>query len=185
MDITKISPRPPGLAGALRARKSVDAIVARNDQEPGHGLKRSMGLVHLTALSIGASLGTGIFVILGEATPKAGPAVVLAFVLAAFTALFSALSYAELAGSIPVSGSSYSYTYATMGELFAWICGWCLMLEYGVSVAAVAVGWGEYINELLHGMFGIALPAAISESPGAGGIVNVPPSSSCSSRWSC
>jgi len=174
LDITKISPRPPGLAGALRARKSVDAIVARNDQEPGHGLKRSMGLVHLTALSIGASLGTGIFVILGEATPKAGPAVVLAFVLAAFTALFSALSYAELAGSIPVSGSSYSYTYATMGELFAWICGWCLMLEYGVSVAAVAVGWGEYINELLHGMFGIALPAAISESPGAGGIVNVP-----------
>ena len=82
MDITKISPRPPGLAGALRARKSVDAIVARNDQEPGHGLKRSMGLVHLTALSIGASLGTGIFVILGEATPMAGPAVVLAFVLA-------------------------------------------------------------------------------------------------------
>ncbi len=78
MDITKISPRPPGLAGALRARKSVEAIVARNDQEPGHGLKRSMGLVHLTALSIGASLGTGIFVILGEATPKAGPAVVLA-----------------------------------------------------------------------------------------------------------
>ncbi|MFC9550119.1 amino acid permease [Rhodococcus sp. NPDC056960] len=174
MDITRISPRPPGLAGALRARKSVEAIVARNDQEPGHGLKRSMGLVHLTALSIGASLGTGIFVILGEATPKAGPAVVLAFVLAAFTALFSALSYAELAGSIPVSGSSYSYTYATMGELFAWICGWCLMLEYGVSVAAVAVGWGEYINELLQGMFGIALPTAISESPGAGGVVNVP-----------
>ncbi|MDJ0395826.1 amino acid permease [Rhodococcus sp. G-MC3] len=166
--------RPPRLLDSLRARKSVEAIVARNEHDSEHGLKRSMGLLHLTALSIGASLGTGIFVILGEATPKAGPAVILAFVLAALTALFSALSYAELAGSIPVSGSSYSYTYATMGEMFAWVCGWCLMLEYGVSVAAVAVGWGEYINELLQGMFGVSLPAAISASPGAGGIVNVP-----------
>ena len=80
--------------------------------------------------------------ILGEAVPKAGPAVLVSFVLAAITCLFSALSYAELAGTIPVSGSSYSYTYATLGELVAWVCGWCLMLEYGVSVAAVAVGLG-------------------------------------------
>ncbi|MGV7904474.1 amino acid permease, partial [Mycobacterium kansasii] len=78
------------------------------------------------------------------------------------TALFSALSYAEMAGTIPVSGSSYSYAYATIGEFFAWICGWCLLLEYGVSVAAVAVGWGQYINELLRTLFDVELPTAIA-----------------------
>jgi APA family basic amino acid/polyamine antiporter len=106
--------------------------------------------------------------------PLAGPAVVLGFVLAAVTALFSALSYAELAGSIPVSGSSYSYTYATMGELVAWVCGWLLMLEYGVSVAAVAVGWGAYIDDLAANTVGAVLPEALSAPPGDGGVVNVP-----------
>jgi APA family basic amino acid/polyamine antiporter len=133
-----------------------------------------MSLLQLTALSIGATLGTGIFVILGEAVPLAGPAIVLSFVLAAVTALFSALSYAELAGSIPVSGSSYSYTYATMGELVAWVCGWCLMLEYGVSVAAVAVGWGAYIDDLAASTVGAVLPEALSAPPGDGGVFNVP-----------
>jgi APA family basic amino acid/polyamine antiporter len=154
--------------------KPVDVIVAQHEEQGGSGLRRSMGLLQLTALSIGATLGTGIFVILGEAVPLAGPAVVLGFVLAAVTALFSALSYAELAGSIPVSGSSYSYTYATMGELVAWVCGWCLMLEYGVSVAAVAVGWGAYIDDLASGTVGAVLPEALSAPPGDGGIVNVP-----------
>ncbi|WP_100497809.1 amino acid permease [Geodermatophilus chilensis] len=154
--------------------KPVDAIIAQQEEEGGHQLRRSMGLLQLTALSIGATLGTGIFVILGEAVPLAGPAVVLGFVLAAVTALFSALSYAELAGSIPVSGSSYSYTYATMGELVAWVCGWCLMLEYGVSVAAVAVGWGAYIDDLASGTIGAVLPEALSAPPGDGGVVNIP-----------
>jgi APA family basic amino acid/polyamine antiporter len=117
-----------------------------------------MGLWQLTTLSIGATLGTGIFVVLGEAVPLAGPAIVVSFVLAGLTALFSALSYAELAGMIPNAGSSYSYTYATLGELVAWICGWCLILEYGVSVAAVAVGWGQYVNELLELTVGLSLP---------------------------
>jgi APA family basic amino acid/polyamine antiporter len=133
-----------------------------------------MSLTQLTALSIGATLGTGIFVILGQAVPLAGPAVVLSFLLAAVTALFSALSYAELAGTIPVSGSSYSYTYATMGELVAWVCGWCLMLEYGVSVAAVAVGWGAYLNDLLAGTVGAVLPDALASPPGDGGVFNLP-----------
>ncbi|GAB3136026.1 amino acid permease [Tsukamurella serpentis] len=160
---------------ALLARKPVDRVVSDSIAEDGGpALKRTMGLGHLTALSIGASLGTGIFVILGEATPDAGPAVIIAFVLAALTALFSALSYAEMAGTIPVSGSSYSYAYATIGELFAWVCGWCLMLEYGVSVAAVAVGWGEYINELLSTVFGVTLPMAITAPPDDGGMVNIP-----------
>src|SRR5207342_1072349 len=122
------------------------------------GLKRSMGLLALTFFSVGSIIGTGIFVILGEAVPKAGPAVLLSFVLAGITCAFSALSYAELASTIPVSGSSYSYAYATLGELVAWVCGWCLMLEYGVSVAAVAVGWGQYLNEFLSS-FDIQIPA--------------------------
>src|SRR3712207_2018723 len=164
----------PGRMAPARSRlfrlKPVDVIVAQHQEAGGHGLRRSMSLLQLTALSIGATLGTGIFVILGEAVPLAGPAIVLSFVLAAVTALFSALSYAELAGSIPVSGSSYSYTYATMGELVAWVCGWCLMLEYGVSVAAVAVGWGAYIDDLASGTIGAVLPAALSAPPGDGGV---------------
>ncbi|MER7859333.1 amino acid permease [Amycolatopsis japonica] len=157
-------------AAAVR-RKPVADLITESD----HGtLKRSLGLGQLTMLSIGATLGSGIFVVLGEAVPVAGPAVVLSFVLAGVTALFSALSYAELAGMIPVSGSSYSYAYATLGELVAWVCGWCLVLEYGVSVASVAVGWGQYLNELLRLTFGFAIPDALSQPPGSGGIVNVP-----------
>ncbi len=137
-------------------------------------LNRTLGLVPLVALSVGATLGTGIFVVLAEAAPAAGPAVVISFVLAGVAALCSALSYAELAGSVPVSGSAYSYTYATLGEIIAWICGWCLLLEYGVSVAAVAVGWGGYLNEFLQGTIGMTIPEALAAPPGEGGVVNVP-----------
>ncbi|GGV68443.1 MULTISPECIES: amino acid permease [Streptomyces] len=169
------SPAVPATAGArLMRRKSVERLVAEGGQGEGGSLRRSLGLWQLTMISIGATLGTGIFVVLGEAVPKAGPAVTLSFVIAGLTALFSALSYAELAGTIPVSGSSYSYAYATMGELIAWVCGWCLVLEYGVSVAAVAVGWGEYLNELLKGTIGVTLPASLSAPPGDGGVFNLP-----------
>ncbi|WP_336209068.1 amino acid permease [Nonomuraea sp. LPB2021202275-12-8] len=162
------------LARALFRTKPTERIVAEGGHGEGGELRRTMSLWQLTLFSVGATLGTGIFVILGQAVPKAGPAVVLAFVLAAITALFSALSYAELAGTIPVSGSSYSYAYATMGEIVAWICGWCLMLEYAVSVAAVSVGWGEYLNAFLESLFGWSLPDAITRSPGQdGGVVNV------------
>ncbi|MEU4574101.1 amino acid permease [Nonomuraea sp. ATR24] len=161
------------IRGLLRT-KPAERIVAEGGRGEGGELRRTMSLWQLTLFSVGATLGTGIFVILGQAVPKAGPAVVLAFVLAAITALFSALSYAELAGTIPVSGSSYSYAYATMGELVAWVCGWCLMLEYAVSVAAVAVGWGEYLNAFLYGLTGWTLPDAVTRSPGQdGGVVNV------------
>ncbi|MGP4020543.1 amino acid permease [Saccharopolyspora sp. 5N708] len=137
-------------------------------------LRRTLGLVPLVALSVGATLGTGIFVVLAEAAPAAGPAVVVSFVLAGVAALCSALSYAELAGSVPVSGSAYSYAYATLGELVAWICGWCLLLEYGVSVAAVAVGWGGYLNEFLQGTIGVTIPDAFAAPPGDGGLINFP-----------
>ncbi|OIJ65611.1 amino acid permease [Streptomyces mangrovisoli] len=172
---TAAVPPTTGLGARLMRRKPVERLVAEGGQGEGGALRRSLGLWQLTMISVGATLGTGIFVVLGEAVPKAGPAVTLSFVIAGLTALFSALSYAELAGTIPVSGSSYSYAYATMGELVAWICGWCLLLEYGVSVAAVAVGWGQYLNELLAGTIGVTLPHALSAPPGEdGGVFNLP-----------
>ncbi|SEL23235.1 amino acid permease [Nonomuraea pusilla] len=162
------------LARRLLRTKPAEILVAEGGHGEGGELRRTMSLWQLTLFSVGATLGTGIFVILGQAVPKAGPAVVLSFLLAAVTALFSALSYAELAGTIPVSGSSYSYAYATLGELVAWICGWCLMLEYAVSVAAVAVGWGEYLNAFLGSLLGFTLPDAVTRSPGQdGGVVNL------------
>ncbi len=159
-----------GIGARVLRRKPIDQLT-----HPGSELKRTMGVGHLTMISIGATLGTGIFVVMGEAVPEAGPAIVLSFILAGITALFSALSYAELAGLIPASGSSYSYTYATLGEIVAWVCGWCLVLEYGVSVAAVAVGWGQYVNELLHLVLGVRIPDVLSQPPGSGGgIINIP-----------
>jgi basic amino acid/polyamine antiporter, APA family len=142
--------------------------------EQGHQLRRVVGLLDLSALGLGAIIGTGIFVIIGEAITDTGPSILLSFVLAGVTCAFSALAYAELASTIPVAGSAYTYSYATLGELVAWIIGWDLILEYGVSVAAVAVGWGQYLNELLDSAFGFTLPQAISAPPGEGGTVNLP-----------
>jgi basic amino acid/polyamine antiporter, APA family len=113
-------------------------------------------------------------VIIGEAITTSGPSIVLAFVLAGVTCVFSALAFAELASSIPVSGSAYTYSYATLGELAAWIIGWDLILEYGVSIAGVAVGWGAYLNELLDSLLGVSLPDSIANPPGEGGEVNLP-----------
>ncbi|WP_017604758.1 amino acid permease [Nocardiopsis alkaliphila] len=168
----QVSAGVPTLGQRLSRRKPVEKLMA--ETENGHGLRRTMGFWQLSMIGIGATLGTGIFVVLGEAVPVAGPAVVLAFVLAGVTALFSALAYAEMAGMIPASGSAYSYSYATMGEFMAWVCGWCLMLTYGVSVAAVGVGWGQYINELLHLTTGLSLPATFLVGPLEGGLVNLP-----------
>ncbi|WP_107097474.1 amino acid permease [Streptomyces aureus] len=140
----------------------------------GHGLKRTMGLFQLVCFGVGAIVGTGIFVGLSDSVAEAGPAVVISFVLAAITCIFTAFSFAELGGAIPVSGSSYSFAYASLGERAAFLVGWCLLLEYGVSVSAVAVGWSQYLNELLESLTGRQLPAALSAGPGEGGVVNVP-----------
>lgn len=138
-------------------------------------LKRAVGTLDLTALGIGAVIGTGIFVIIGEAIGDSGPAIVLSFLLAGVTCMFSALSYAELAAAIPVSGSAYTYTYATMGELVAFIIGWDLILEYGVSIAAIAVGWGGYLNALLDSLLSIEIPKELANPPGTmGGEFNAP-----------
>lgn len=136
-------------------------------------LKRGMGRSALLFFSAGSMIGSGIFVILGVAIPEAGPAVLLSFVLAGFAALLSALAYAEMASAIPASGSSYSYAYVTLGEIVAWAVGWMLMLEYGVSVAAVAVGWGEYLNSFLS-TFGLTIPEQLANPPGEGGLFNIP-----------
>src|SRR5690348_5318490 len=158
--------------GGLFAVKSADAHLEHVRREGR--LRRAIGLLDLTALGIGAVIGTGIFVILGEAIGTAGPAIILSFVLAGVTCAFSALSYAELASTIPVSGSAYTYGYATMGEFVAWIIGWDLILEYAVSVAAIAVGWGQYFNDLLDDVFGVKLPASIALARSDGGVFNLP-----------
>ncbi|MEV5952518.1 amino acid permease [Streptomyces sp. NPDC051987] len=155
--------------------KSPHLLVAESgaDRE-GHGLRRTMGLFQLICFGIGAIVGTGIFVGLSDSVAQAGPAVVVSFVLAAVTCVFTALSFAELGGAIPVSGSSYSFAYAGLGESTAFLVGWCLLLEYGVSISAVAVGWSQYVDELLHSLTGLQLPHALSAGPGDGGIVNLP-----------
>jgi basic amino acid/polyamine antiporter, APA family len=156
----------------LLARKPTRTLEAEaRDQS---GLRRAVGALDLTALGIGGIIGTGIFVIVGEAIGDSGPAIVLSFVLAAVTCVFSALSYAELASTIAISGSAYSYAYATLGELIAWIIGWDLLIEYGFSVATVAVGWGGYVKDLLDSVFGVTLPTSIAGPPGEGGVVNLP-----------
>jgi APA family basic amino acid/polyamine antiporter len=155
--------------------KSPRLLVAESgaDRE-GHGLKRTMGLFQLICFGVGAIVGTGIFVGLSDSVAQAGPAVVVSFVLAALTCVFTAFSFAELGGAIPVSGSSYSFAYAGLGESTAFLVGWCLLLEYGVSISAVAVGWSQYVNELLHSLTGLQLPDALSAGPGDGGVVNLP-----------
>ncbi len=157
---------------ALLRRKPTDQLI--RDLQSETGLNRSVGALDLTALGVGAIIGTGIFVIIGEAIGDSGPAIILSFVLAGVTCLFSALSYSELASTIPVSGSAYTYGYATLGELLAWVIGWDLILEYGVSVAAVAVGWGGYLKDLLGSVLSIDLPSSIASPPGDGGTVNLP-----------
>ncbi|MET1088823.1 MAG: amino acid permease, partial [Arthrobacter sp.] len=164
----------PALGAQLLRRKPIAQMVSETESAgSGPRLVRSFGVLQLTMISVGATLGTGILVILGESVPLAGPAIWISFAIAGLAALLSAVSYAEMAGLVPVAGSSYSYTYATMGEGMAWICGWCLVLEYAVSVAAVAVGAGQYVNEALA-VFGAVLPDAVSQPPGDGGVVNIP-----------
>jgi APA family basic amino acid/polyamine antiporter len=165
--------RGGGFASKAFAIKDVSALIAATEVE-GEGLKKSVGALQLTAMGVGAIIGTGIFVVIGKGAGLAGPAVIISFILAAVACVFSALSYAELASSIPVSGSAYTYSYATLGELTAWIIGWDLILEYGVSVAAIAVGWGGNLNEFFDAAFGFALPKAIAVSPEDGGIFNLP-----------
>jgi len=159
----------------LFRRKPVPEMSAESGSDTGRSeLARSIGLFQLSMFGIGATIGTGIFFVLSEAVPKAGPSVILSFVLAGAVAGLTAICYAELASAVPVSGSSYSYAYATLGELPAIGVAACLLLEYGVSAAAVAVGWSQYVNELLDNLFNWTLPDSISNAPEQGGVLNLP-----------
>jgi len=159
----------------LFATKTVDAFHADLKREGG-GLKRALGAFDLVMLGIGCIIGTGIFVLTGVAAVEhAGPAVSASYALAGAVCILAALCYSEFATMIPISGSAYSYAYATLGELVAWIIGWDLVLEYALAASAVAVGWSGYVVDFL-GRAGIHLPAAIAGSPGVvqGALFNLP-----------
>jgi APA family basic amino acid/polyamine antiporter len=159
---------------ALR-RKPVTTMAAESGTDTGGGeLAREIGLFQLSLFGIGATIGTGIFIVLTIAVPVGGPAVIVSFVIAGVVAGLTAICYAELASAVPVSGSSYSYAYATLGEGVAMVVAACLLLEYGVSSAAVAVGWSQYLNELFDNLFGFTIPDSISLSPEGGGVINGP-----------
>jgi basic amino acid/polyamine antiporter, APA family len=156
----------------LFTRKSFEALQA--EAERGL-LRRSLGPWNLTALGIGCIIGTGIFVLTGTAASQnAGPGLVLSMIISAVGCAFAGLCYAEFAAMVPVAGSAYTYAYATVGELFAWIIGWDLILEYALSVSTVAVGWSGYFVSLSRDL-GITIPAALAAPPGAGaGVFNMP-----------
>jgi basic amino acid/polyamine antiporter, APA family len=148
----------------LFRRKSVTELQA--EALTDHSLNRALGAVNLTALGIGAIIGTGIFVLTGTvAAQNAGPAVVLSFVLAGIASVFAALCYSEFASVVPMAGSAYTYGYATLGELIAWIIGWDLILEYAVGAITVSIGWSGYVVSFLHD-FGINIPPALSAARG-------------------
>ncbi len=167
-----VEPLSPATAGGLFRRKPIG-------DRHGPQLKRTMGTFQLMMFGVGATVGTGIFFVLSQAVPKAGPSVILSFVLAGIAAGLAAICYAEMASSVPVSGSTYSYAYATLGEIIAMGVAACLLLEYGVSTAAVAVGWSGYVNEALVNITGLELPRAILAAPFGlpgqeTGIINLP-----------
>ncbi|CAM5775592.1 amino acid transporter [Labrys miyagiensis] len=149
----------------LMARKPVADIIAEGDEGGGHTLSKTLGPWSITALGIGCIIGAGIFVLTGTAAAKyAGPSIMLSFVIGGIACAFVGLCYAELAALLPVSGSTYTYTYATLGEIFAWIIGWDLVLEYAMGASTVAVGWSGYIVSLLHN-FGLNIPPQYAAAP--------------------
>src|SRR3954463_12631698 len=160
--------------------KPLDAILATAEKKSLH---RSLGAFQLTMLGIGAVIGTGIFVLTATAAQKAGPGMMLSFVVAGVVCALAALCYSELASMVPVAGSAYTYSYAVTGELVAWLVGWALILEYALGASAVAVGWSGFISGLLDSV-GVHLPHALKVGPPiqwgflqggeVGGLVNLP-----------
>ncbi|MFF2633715.1 APC family permease [Microbacterium sp. NPDC058021] len=153
----------------LFRRKPITSEVAGENSLP-----RRLGTFQLAMLGVGATIGTGVFFVMHESVPLAGPAVMLSFLIAAVAAGLSAVCYAEMASALPVSGSTYSYAYVTLGEIVAMGVAACLVLEYGVSAAALAAGWSGYLDHLLGALFGLNLPPELMAGPMEGGIVNLP-----------
>ncbi|CAN5190715.1 amino acid permease [soil metagenome] len=159
---------------SLFVRKPMAALLYESEETGTHTLKRTLGAGGLIALGIGAIIGAGLFSITGMAAANhAGPAITISFVVAALGCLFAGLCYAEFASMIPVAGSAYTYSYATMGEFIAWIIGWDLVLEYAVGAATVGISWSRYLVKFLEG-FDIHLPVSLTVGPWDGGIINLP-----------
>ena len=168
----QMTDRRAGQRPAILRRKQLDALIAECTLR--NTLRRVLSPYELLLLGIGSTVGAGIFVVTGVAAGNyAGPAVVISFVIAGIAALFAAMCYVELASMVPCAGSAYTYAYAGLGEVFAWIIGWDMILEYAFSISAVAVGWGGYVATICAGA-GFPLPALIANPPGTGGIVNLP-----------
>src|SRR5262249_4568688 len=158
--------RPGGSMPSILRECFAVRPVTEADKEGGGRLKRVLTAWSLTAIGLGATIGTGVFVLTGQvAANQAGPAVTLSLFIAAFGSALAALCYAELAAFLPVPGSAYSYTYATLGEAIAWFIGWNLLLEYGMSASAVAVGWSAYTINVLEGAGIHILPKAFTNAP--------------------
>ncbi|HLW81536.1 MAG TPA: amino acid permease [Candidatus Acidoferrales bacterium] len=154
------------MASQLLAKKPLNAILAEASETGEHSLKRSLGPINLVTLGIGAIIGTGIFVLSGTvAATSAGPAIILSFIIAGIGCVFAGLCYAEFSALLPIAGSAYTYGYATLGEIVAWIIGWALVLEYAFGAATVAVGWGGYVCSFLQDL-GLPFPANLSYAPG-------------------
>src|SRR3990172_11096929 len=163
------------MASRYLLRKPSEAFAA-DLQGRGGSLRRALGPIDLVLLGIGCIIGTGIFVLTGVAAVNhAGPAVIASYGVAGVACALAAICYSEFATMLPISGSAYSYAYATLGELVAWIIGWDLILEYALAASAVAVGWSGYVRDILSG-FGLSIPNAIAGAPGTveGGIFNLP-----------
>lgn len=151
---------------SIFATKSIEQIRIEAAASGEHSLKRVLGPVNLVTLGIGAIIGTGIFVLTGQAAAAhSGPAIVISMILAGFVSALAGLCYSEFASTVPIAGSAYTYGYATLGEFIAWIIGWDLILEYALGAATVAVGWSGYLTSILHD-FDIQFPAALSAAPG-------------------
>src|SRR5437879_4389189 len=147
--------------------KPLTLVIEEAKEEGEHTLRRALGPLNLVALGIGAIIGAGIFVLTGEAAAEhAGPAIVLSFILAGIACAFAGLCYAEMASTVPVAGSAYTYAYATMGEFIAWIIGWDLILEYALGATTVAIGWSGYVVSFLKDI-GINMPCTLSAARGA------------------
>lgn len=152
--------------------KAIDALVKETKGEKS--LNKVLGAFELTMLGVGAIVGAGIFVITGVAAANfSGPALILSFIVSGLACAFAALCYAEFASIVPVAGSAYTYGYAALGEVWAWIIGWDLILEYTVSIGTVAIGWSGYADSILKSI-GVSLPSSLLKSPFEGGIVNLP-----------
>src|SRR5690606_31174637 len=155
-------------------KTSIASLVEEARQSGQGTLKRTLSSTGLVALGIGAIVGAGLFSLTGiAAAENAGPAVTISFIVAALGCAFAGLCYAEFAAMIPVAGSAYTYSYATMGEFMAWIIGWDLVLEYALGAATVASSWSQYLNQLLL-EFNIQLPHSLMHGPWEGGIINLP-----------